>query len=149
MVLIEDLLLRVLNIDLVNELFSLNMSLRKFNDSAATINNSYTESKDALINEKISVNNYLENIRRMYIHLIEIKSFLNSYNEETVKSLAAIRVLAKKRPVISYIFKILPGYKYNKNFESKRNIEMSKLMGEIKKTQMESKEKIDDINKKQ
>ncbi|MFA6040577.1 MAG: hypothetical protein WC733_03660 [Methylophilus sp.] len=143
--LIDELILDLLNIDLVNELFSLNTHLRKFNDSAETINGAYIEAKDALISGKIDADNYINNLHRIHKDLVDIKYFISSYIRETTESLSAIRVLAKKRPLMGYILRRVAGHKYSSNFESKRLMELSKLEQEMKEIKQSSGKKIESV----
>lgn len=143
--LIDELILDLLNIDLVNELFSLNTHLRKFNDSAETINGAYIEAKDALISGKIDADNYINNLHRIHNDLVDIKNFISSYIKETTESLSAIRVLAKKRPLMGYVLRRVTGHKYSSNFESKRLKELSKLEGEMKEIKQSSGKKIESV----
>jgi hypothetical protein len=143
--LMTDLLTGPTNIDLVNELFRLNTSIRKINDSMETMNGAYTESKDALICGKIDVGNYMTNVTRIHGTLIQLKGFLEEAIEETIETLAAIRVLAKNRPVIGYLLHRLPGRRYDARFEKKRIEEETKLRSEIEEIKRESKSRIDKV----
>ncbi|WP_157354275.1 hypothetical protein [Aromatoleum toluclasticum] len=138
-----ELLPDLLNIDLVNELFHLNVSLRKLNESMETINGAYSESKEALISERIDIENYMANVTRIRNDLLVIKKFLASAIEETVRSLGAIRILAKKRPLIGYALLRLAGHKYSECFEDKRLEEVKRLSEEMESIKAESKKQID------
>lgn len=143
--LIDELILDLLNIDLVNELFSLNTHLRKFNDSTETINGAYLEAKDALISGKIEPENYLRNLERIRDDLVDIKNFISSYIKETTVALSAVRVLAKKRPVMGYVLRRIAGHKYGRNFEALRTIELEKIQAEMKEISEASSRKIESV----
>ena len=143
--LIDELILELLNIDLVNELFSLNTHLRKFNDSAETINGAYLEAKDALISGKIDPENYLRNLERIRGDLIDIKNFISSYIRETKEGLSAVRVLAKKRPLMGYVLRRIAGHKYGRNFEALRSKELEKLQKEMEEIGEASSSKIESV----
>lgn len=142
---LDDLLIDLLNIDLINELFLLNDGLRKLNDSMETINLAYKESKDALISKTINPENYIENLTRIHKSLLEIRKFIHSSISETTHALAAIRVLAENRPLIGYLLKRHPSYKYGRNFKVKRENELKKLFQEMDEIKKDSKSKIDAI----
>jgi len=143
--LIGDLIIDLLNIDLINELFNLNAHLRKLNESMDTINGAYTETKDALISGKIDPNNYLENLKMIHKDLGKLKSFINSNVSETTESLAAIRVLGRRSPLLGYLLRKLPGHKYSKDFEIKRSKELLDLHNEIKNTKEQGQDRIDNV----
>ncbi len=139
---IDELILELLNINLINELFALNIHLRKLNDSMDTINCAYIESKEALISKNIDAENYLTNLENVHKNLLDIKQFLLSYIEETVQALASVRVLAKQRPLIGSILRKLPGNKYGSNFNTLRSEELIKLRKEMETTKNDSQVKI-------
>ena len=143
--LIDELMLDLLNIDLINELFSLNTHLRKLNDSAETLNGAYAEAKDALISGKIDPENYLNNMQRIHSDLLDIKNFISSYITESAEALSAIRVLAKKRPLMGYVLRRIAGHKYGGSFENKRQKELSKLQEEMEQIRKESSNKIERV----
>jgi hypothetical protein len=142
---LDELILELLNIDLINELFTLNIHLRKLNESMDTINDAYAESKDALIGGKIDPANYLANVTRIHKDLLDIKRFLSSAIEETTQALAAVRVLARNRPLMGYLLRRLAGHKYGKSFSSKRTAEVATLRAELENTKSESQERINKV----
>lgn len=139
---IDELILELLNIDLINELFALNIHLRKLNDSIDTINSAYIESKEALISKNIDTENYLANLKNIHKNLIDIKRFLSSYIEETTQALASVRVLAKHRPLMGSILRRLPGNKYGNSFNALRSKEIIKLRNEMETIKNDSQVKI-------
>ena len=143
--LIDELILDLLNIDLINELFRLNTHLRRFNEDAETTNGAYLEAKDALLSEKIESDNYLKNLQKIHENLIDLKRFLKSYMEETTVAVSAVRVLAKKRPLMGYILRRVTGHKYGSGFENNRLKELHNIREEIKKTKELSAKKIDNV----
>jgi hypothetical protein len=142
---LDDLLIDLLNIDLINELFTLNVDLRKLNESMETINGAYKESKDALISKTIDAENYIENLTRIHKNLLEIKKFFLDSISETARALSAVRVLAKNRPLIGYLLKRLPSYKYGRKFKAKRENELKTLRREMNEIKKDSKSRIDAI----
>lgn len=141
----DETILNLLNIDLINELFSLNIGLKKLNDSMDTLNTAYSESKDALISKRIDSENYLENMARIHEDMINLKLFLEHSIEDTIQALAAVRVLAKNRPLIGYLLRTLAGRKYDKTFDHKKLTEVAMLRTEIDRTKSESQKRIDEI----
>ena len=142
---LDELILELLNIDLINELFTINIHLRKLNESMDTINDAYAESKDALIGGKIDPENYLANVTRIHKDLLDIKRFISSSIEETTQALAAVRVLARKRPLMGYLLRRLAGHKYDKTFSSKRAAEIATIRTELENTKRESQDRISKV----
>lgn len=142
---LDELILELLNIDLINELFTLNVHLRKLNESMDTINDAYAESKDAMIGGRIDPDNYLTNVKRIHKDLLDIKRFLSNSIEETIQALAAVRVLAKKRPLMGYLLRRIAGHKYGKAFSAKRSEEILKLRNELETVKSESQQRINEV----
>lgn len=142
---LDELILELLNIDLINELFRLNVHLRKLNESMCTINDAYTESKDAMISGRIDADNYLANASRIHKDLLDIKKFLSSSIEETTQALAAVRILAKKRPLMGDLLRRIAGYKYGKTFEDKRAKEILKIRNELEAEMSKGQERINGV----
>jgi ABC-type transport system involved in multi-copper enzyme maturation permease subunit len=144
---LDELLSDLLNIDLINELFTLNIHLHKLSETAEDINAAYKELKDALINKSIDPNNYMENLAKTREHLLLIKKFFTSSISETTQALAAVRVLAKNLPLKGYLLKMRPSYHYGKQFKAKRENEQKTILREIGEGKKEDKAKIDAILK--
>lgn len=139
---LDEVLIDLLNIDLINELFTLNVDLRKLNASMETINGAYKESKDALISKVVDPSNYLENLTRIRKDLHHIKKFFSASITETARALSAVRVLSAKRPLIGYLLIKLPSYRYNRRFKAKREAELKTLLREMKEIKESSKARI-------
>jgi hypothetical protein len=142
---LNDLIPDLLNIDLINELFTHNIHLRKLNDSMETLNVAYVEAKDALIGGKIDPPNYLANVIRIRTDILNIKSFALQSIEETIQALAAVRVLAKRRPLVGHLLRIVAGRKYDKGFSEKRIAELGLLRTEINSSKREGQKRIDKV----
>lgn len=142
---IGDVKLELLNIDFINELFILDVHLKKLNDSMNTINSVYVESKDALLGGNIDKDNYQHNLSNVNTQLLDIKKFLITNIDETKSALSAVRVLARKRPLMGYVLRVLAGHKYGNKFEALRETEISKLNAEIHHGQEKGKERIDKV----
>jgi len=141
---VGDLVSQPTNIDLINELFSLNTGYRKLNDSMITTNMGYAETKAAFISKNMDADNYQLNLARLRDRLIEIKLFLKHEFDRTIRVYSAARVLAKRRTVLGYVMHLLPGRNYSKNFEALRTQEEQKLLGEITESRRKSQKEIDD-----
>ncbi len=123
----KEIIIELINIDLINELFALDIHLRKLNNSMETVNNAYSETKNAMISERITPDEYLRNLSKIRGNLQDMKNFLNASLTETKQSLSAVRILAKKPPLIAYFLKRLAGQKYQETFPAERSLELGKL----------------------
>ncbi len=142
--LITEFISQPTNIDLINELFSLNTAYRKLNDSMSTTNLGYGETKAAFISKNMELDNYRLNMTRLRARLLEIRLFLKHEFENTIRVYSAARVLAKKRTLLGYIMHILPGRHYHNDFEGERASEMDKLRNEIAETRAKSQQEIEE-----
>lgn len=145
--LFDELLPDLLNIDLVNELFTLNIHLRKLNEDIETTNAAYKESKDALISKAIPPDNYLDNITIIKTKLVVIKDFFGNSIYEVTRALSAVQVLVENRPLMGYLLKRLPSYNYGRKFEEKRMSQLNKIRHEIDEGKKSDKTRIDQILK--
>lgn len=143
--LIGDIKLELLNIDLINELFILDVHLKKLNDSINTINSIYVESKDALLGGNIDESNYQHNLSNVNAQLLNMKKFFVTNIEETKNVLSAVRVLGRKRPLMNYVLKALAGHEYGNKFELLRKSELDNLNAEIQHGREKGKERIAEI----
>ncbi len=143
--LIGDVKLELLNIDLINELFILDVHLKKLNDSLNTVNDVYVESKDALLGGNIDKENYQHNLSNVRTQLQDMKKFIVTNIEETKSALAAVRLLARKRPLMGYVLRLLASHKYGNKFEAQRATEMNKLNAEIHHGQSKGTERIEKV----
>ena len=142
---LDDLVIGVTNIDLINELFTVDIRLRKLNESMETLNGAYLESKDALLRKDIDPENYMVNVKQIRKNLLELKKFIQTQINECLGSLSSVRVLARNRPLIGSLIRLMPGYKYNSRFESEKDLEIKKLKQEIEAAKKRGQERIDGV----
>lgn len=143
--LMDNLIVDLINIDLINELFSLNTHLKKLNSSIDTINQAYVESKTAFVNKQITEQNYRDNVANIHPAILDIKFFHQNAVMETTKALAATRILTRRKPLLGYIIPFASGPKFTSSFEKKREQELNSITKEIEKIKKLSKERIQSI----
>ncbi len=105
------------NIDLINEMASLNVGLRKLNESLATIDRAYGQIRDAIISKTISESDYLENARRTRDRCVQVKPFLTQAHDDLVRLFAVTKLLMKNPPFFVRVTQALVRTKYPKGFE--------------------------------
>ena len=113
-----ELLIGLTNIDLINEISSLNDGLKKTNESLATIDRAYSQIRDAFISKTISESDYLENARQTRDRCIQIRPFLIQMKEDIVRLFAVTTLLTKNPPFFIRVTLALVRTKYPKKFEA-------------------------------
>ena len=113
-----ELLMGLTNLDLINEMASLNAGLKKMNDSLATIDRAYGQIRDAFISKSISEGVYLENARRTRDRCVQVTPFLNQTNDDLVRLFAVATLLMKDPPFLVRVTQALVRTKYPKGFET-------------------------------
>lgn len=144
----KEIIIELINVDLINELFAFDIHLHKLNNSTETLNNAYAEIKNAMMSERITTDEYLRNLSKIRHDLQDMKSFLKASLAETKQSLSAVRILAKKPPLMVYLLKRIAGQKYRKSFPEERGLELSKLNEEIENTKKKGRDRINEIEAK-
>lgn len=135
------------NIDMVNELFSLEASVAKINSSIRSLNRFMGLIQDAFINQKIDLATYLVNVKIMIEKFAEITVFLHDLEEENKKLIAKTRVLLKTSNHSFYIFLLskLMRKKFTKRQTKRFPLELKKLNKEIEDTKSNDRKRIDKL----
>jgi hypothetical protein len=144
----RELVLGLTNLDFANEVFSLNIDLRKLNDSMATIDRSYGEIKEALISKNIDRNIYVGNVRHSRPRYFEVKEFLLGLKETIIKLMATANLLSRDAPFMVRAIRGLSRSKYSKDFGSLREKEIKKVTSEIEANADSSRAKIEQIKQR-
>lgn len=113
-----ELVIGLTNLDLINEMTSLNTGLRKMNESLATIDRAYSQIRDAFISKTISDSDYLENARRTRDRCIQVRPFLTQTHDDLVRLFAVANLLMKNPPLLVRVTQALVRTKYPKGFEA-------------------------------
>jgi hypothetical protein len=137
-----DLVVALVNLDFVNEVYSLNVGLRKMNDSLITIDRAYAQFLDAFIGKKISPEEYLLNVRNTRDRHAEVRKFLVQTKTDLTRCLATARLLCTDVPILINVIRILTRSKYPQNFPIRLDAEISKVQSEMDKIADESRNQI-------
>lgn len=127
-----ELLPTLTNIDLVNELFSYNGSIRKLNGTMENMTKTYDITQAAFIEGKINEENYYRNVARLLDGYDILEKFLNASVKDTDNVMAASRVLANDRPVLASIMRLTTRTRYTKSFRKRRDKEIETMQQEKK-----------------
>lgn len=113
-----ELMIGLTNLDLINEIASLNAALKKLNDSLATIDRAYGQIRDAFIAKTISEADYLANARLTRDRCAQVRPFLSQTAEDLVRLFAVVQLLLKNPPFLVRVTQTLVRTKYPKGFEA-------------------------------
>lgn len=141
----KESLLSLSNLELINDMASSNVAVRKLNNTMETVISSYIETKEAFISKSINQKTYYYNFMSMKPTFITLKKFTLASREEIVEILAAVRVLIGEAPILTRLIRKTLKIKYSKEMKFKINEEIEKLKIEIETVSKESKERIDKI----
>lgn len=126
-----ELIIGLTNLDLINEIASLNAGLKKMNESLTTINRAYGQVRDAFISKTLSANDYLENARRTRDRCIQIRPFLTQTHDDLVRLFAIDNLLMKNPPFFVQTTQVLVRTKYPKEFEALLKHEITKVKADM------------------
>lgn len=137
------------NIDLVNDLFSLEASVVKVNSSMRSLNKYIATMEQAFVNKNIHIGAYLTNVQSIMSKFAEIQIFLHDLETENKDLMARTRVLIKSGDRSFYT--LLLGRVMRKKF-TKRQLEqvpseLKKLNEEIDETKSTDRKRIDKLLK--
>lgn len=127
----RDLVLNLANIDLLNELYSLNVDLLKMNHTLATIDQAYGRLQDAFLAKNIDAQTYKENAWRHKDRCVEVREFLMEIDGELKRLFAVANLLIKNRPFFTQLTRRLVRSSYPKDFAVDVSKEKARLQLEI------------------
>lgn len=127
----RELVIGLTNMDFANEVYTLNVELRKLNDSMATIDRSYAEVKAAFVSKQIDPKTYIANIRHGRPRYIEIRAFLLPLKADLIRLMASANLLSRDAPFLVSVIRGLTRSTYSKRFEQQRQAEMQSIETEI------------------
>lgn len=140
-----ELLPALTNIDLVNELFLYNGSIRKLNGTMENLAKVYDTMRAALLEGKTTEDNYYRNVARLLEGFDVLDRFLNASAEETDKLVATIRVLMHDRPFLASVMRWTTKTRYAKSFAKRQSKEIETVKRERKEILESSEKKIREI----
>jgi len=140
-----SLIHNLLNIDLINEIFSLNIHLKKLNSSCETSNRSYDQVLSAFLDEKLSLEDYNRNVERIKKDILDIRKFLYEELNEIKHIFAVVRILGREQTFFSKIIKLFSNTKYTSKISNKVEDELEILESEIENIKKESQNRIDNV----
>jgi hypothetical protein len=139
----RELLLGLTNIDLVNQLYTLNSSLRKLNDSMRTTDKANDELRNTFFSKPDTFGeSYIANIRGQRDKYNELRSFLMQARDDIIDAIASTRVLLKSAPFFVWLLRLLTRRKYSQAFKRRFPAELEALKREVEEVGRASEERI-------
>ena len=145
----RDVVVQLTNVDFLNEVFSLNTTLRKMNDSLITIDRSYSQLRDSYLAKTIDEAIYKANARQYRDRCTEIKAFLLQLKDDLIRLYAVTNLLMQDRPFLVRVILALVRTSYPKNFDVRLQIEQERVAAEIETFAKISAQKIRETQNKQ
>lgn len=140
----ESLLDDLINIDFVNDYFTLLVDIKRINQDFETLEKKYEEAKKYyFVYQRIDRKTYEHNISVCVEKIEHILNFLKKFYEDTVQLYAKSRLLLDEKERKTFLFGIHVSNKYEKSFDELVKKEAIKLNKEIEECKKKSQEKID------
>lgn len=144
----REIVSRLTNIDFLNEIYSLNISLQKMNASLATIDRSYSQLRDALLAKTIDVSTYKGNALQYRQRSLEMKGFLLQLKGDLIRLFATTNILMEDRPFLVRVIQSLVRTTHPKDFDRRLPAEQERVSGQIEAFAKASAEKIREAQRK-
>ena len=139
---LKSALIDVMSIGLVNELFLLDSSIRKLNDSMDTWQRAYETARDSFMSKNIDAATYLANVEQANGKVDGLGKFIRSAISEVMAALCATRLLMKHKPLLVKINGWLNPDRYKAAGDVEREAELAKLRTEAQEIGEESQRRI-------
>lgn len=147
-----EVVLELTNVDLINDLFSYNVSLRKLNDSVATVSRLYERTIEAIMDQPAdeqALESYWSNMDRVVDGMKRILAHLRQVRKETISILAKVRVLARRPPLLIWIMHQTFQLHYPKSFPANLERERRQLDSEFEASERQSGERLERIRQEE
>jgi hypothetical protein len=138
----KEFLIDVTSNGLANELFLLESSIRKLNDSMETWQRAYLDAKDALMSQNINPATYLLNVETANRQAGDLEKFMRALIDEVMDALTATRLLLKPKPFLVKVFNWLNPDGYLQPSDQARKQERVRLQREAEEISKESRARI-------
>lgn len=143
----KSVLLNLYNIDLINDLHTLNMDIYKANESLETISSWYNKINETFLDQRMLKGDYDLNLKQILKKFRTAKIFSEFLDEKIIITQAKIRVLLKERSMVHWFVSKFISHRehYPKNFDKKYHEEVKEVKAEIKRNTEASKREIDGL----
>jgi hypothetical protein len=144
----RELIVGLTNVDFLNDVYTLNVELRKLNDSMATADRSYEQVTDAFLSKKIEPEMYIANLLHSRPRYAEIREYLLETKEDLVRLFATTTVLLRQAPFLVRVIRALTKSRYSKRFEADLAAEIARASADIQIAARKSRERIEKVHRR-
>jgi len=130
------------NLDFVNEVFTLQVDLRKLNDSMDAANRMIEGATEAFVGGRIDLVTYVANIDRIRPQMKDLKKFLAATMDDVVNALASSNLLLKNEPILSTIIRLSTPVHYSSSHKKHLPEEIAMIKKDIEAVGQESEERV-------
>lgn len=141
----KELVVQLTNMEFINEVYSLHVSIRKLNDSMKTMNRMMEQTTSAFIEQKIDHKTYAANLSHYKPTFTDLSKFLSSANDDAIKAFATARVLLRDEVFLSRIIRYFMPSSYTEKQNIEINVEFKRVKSEIEHIRKKGQEKIQDV----
>ena len=134
----KDLVVDLMNIDMINEIYTLHVDFRKLNDSMETANNMITGASEAFIGKIINHTTYVANIDQLKPRMEDLKKFLHAACKDIIEALASSNLLLKNEPFLSTIIRLTSSKHYSQSHKKALPDEIKRVDRQIEEIGKES-----------
>ena len=139
----RELPIGLTNLAFTNEVYTINVELRKLNDSMAAVDRAYSQVREAFIAGKVDTATYFENVRLSRARFNEIKHFLHETQSDLTKAFATSNILLRDAPFLVRVIRKFVNSRYPRNFERLLQNEVTRVKAEIEQGAKASRVRID------
>lgn len=132
----QSILLNLANLDMINNLSSYAITVRKVNRDLDMLEKWYEQLKLALIQKNIDKTTYDINITVLIKQLEVIRKFLIKADDETLVRQSEVRVMMKERNFIDWFFDKISDHRFPNDFEERVQKEQKVLEKERNDTRI-------------
>lgn len=144
----RELLIGLTNLEFLNEVYTLNVELRKLNDSLATVDRAYAQVREAFLSKKLELPDYLVNARLTRKRSLEMKEFLLQTKRDLIRLFATSNLLLKDAPFLVRVIRALAKSSYSKDFKEQLTDEIRRVSQEMDGLAKVSGERINEIQQR-
>jgi len=144
----RELVIGLTNLNFANEVYTLNVELRKLNDSLAAADRAYVQPKEAFIAKNIDLATYLANARLSRDRCRELKGFLLQVRRDLTRLFAISNLLIKDAPFLVRVVRALTISKYSRTMTKDLDAEIVRLNAEIEAGAEASRKRIQEVQER-
>jgi len=138
----RELLLGLTNLDLINDLFSFQIGIRKLNDTTESLARKYDRAASSLAGPNPDVIAYRLNAERALEGMRFLRVALRQSYDEALVLLAKVRLLAHDLPFLAWLMQLSTRTRYTRDFERRVQVERERLKEELEQSRLESRKRI-------